>query len=90
MSYLRPALVLIDARSGHTHPTRPAVPPTAVHMPSNYHTHLSVDQLAFRRSTSDFSFLQGSMPDKVAERTDLPVALHCREAVGICGRVSWK
>lgn len=79
--YLRPVLVLINARHGKkvasqsisACATALTVLPTASHKcgsicPSNYHRYLLVNQWALHRSASDLLSLQGSMPDQGADR----------------------
>lgn len=67
-----------------------AVTQVRVHMPSNYHRYLLVNQWAVYRSASEFFVPAGQHARLRGREVHLPVALRHWDAVGICHRVSWK
>lgn len=67
-----------------------AVTQVRVHMPSNYHRYLLVNQWALYRSASDLFVPAGQHARLRGREVHLPVALHRCHAVGICQLVSWK
>lgn len=67
-----------------------AVTQVRVHMPSNYHRYLLVNQWALYRSASDLFVPAGQHARSRGREVHLPVALRHWDAVGICQRVSWK
>lgn len=62
-----PAAVLLHTGRCYTQPSTTLE--VRVHMPLNCCCYLLVSQWALHRSTSEFSSLQGSMPDSGAERS---------------------
>lgn len=62
-----PAAVLLHTGRCYTRPSTTLE--VRVHMPLNYCCYLLVSQWALHRSASEFSSLQGRMPDSGAERS---------------------